>query len=60
MNVENTGTIVPLVEPSTGEIFKKQYGYSRTMSKMMRKHNCKTPEEYRVFRKKARKERRSK
>ena len=39
-----------------GEKFRKEHGYSLTMSKLMEKWNCKTPDEYRVIRKKHKKE----
>jgi hypothetical protein len=34
-----------------GELFRKEHGYSRTMSKLMNKYNCSTVEEYRKIRK---------
>lgn len=49
MNAENKTLTV-------GEEFKKQFGYSRTMKRLMDKHNCKTPEEYKAIRKERQKE----
>jgi hypothetical protein len=45
------------VKVNKAEAFRKAYGYSRTMSKLMDKHGCKTVEEYREIRKAARKAR---
>lgn len=40
--------VVPTV--SKGTIFKKKMGYSKTMKRNMKKHNCRTPEQYRTIR----------
>lgn len=38
------------------EIFRKEHGYSLTMSKLMKKWGCATPEEWRILRNKHEKE----
>lgn len=49
---------LPLVPP--GVVFKAQYGYTRTMARMMKKYGVNTVEEYRLIRKQNQKTRRSK
>lgn len=41
----------------TGIEFKEKHGYSITTSKLMKKYNCNTLQEYRVIRKKNKRER---
>lgn len=45
--------------PSNNELFKMRMGYSRTMHNLMKKYKCVSPEEYRIIRKKNRKNRKS-
>ena len=57
MNTEETTTedviveevvksVVP--EKSKGQLFKEKYGYSKTLSRNMKKKGCTTPQEYRA------------
>lgn len=59
MNTEETTvedvTIEETVKPvvptkSKGQLFKEKNGYSKTMKRNMKKHNCRTPEQYRDIR----------
>jgi hypothetical protein len=45
---------------SNNQLFKEQYGYSKTMSNLMKKHGVGTPEAYRKIRNAKRKANRNK
>jgi len=51
--IEKKETIATKVGPAV--VFKLKHGYSKTMSKLMKKYNCKSVEEYRIIRKRNRK-----
>lgn len=61
MNAQETNTaqeqqVINQNRPKKAENFRKATGYSLTMSKLMKKWNCTTPDEWRVLRKKHKKE----
>lgn len=43
-------------KPSKGELFKKANGYSKTLKRSMNKHHIETVEQYKIYRKKRKKE----
>jgi len=51
MSTENT----VVSKPTKGQTFKKNFGYSKTMLRNMRKNGLATVEEYRALRKERRK-----
>lgn len=44
------------IPKSKGQLFKEKTGYSKTMKRLMKKHQVSTVEEYRSIRKNAKKE----
>lgn len=45
---------------SNGKIFKETMGYSKSMKRLMQKYHCTTVEQYRLIRKKNKKEAKTK
>lgn len=52
IEVVEESTLEEKPKKSNGQIFKELKGYSKTIKRLMQKHNCSSVEEYRTLRKK--------
>ena len=50
MNAQNAAEESASPKKSNGQIFKEQYGYSKTMKRLMKKYGCSTVQQYRKIR----------
>lgn len=55
-NKQNVDEII--IRKNQAAAHRKEYGYSLTFAKLMKKHNCSTPDEWRTLRNKLEKEKR--